>query len=224
MKTAADLNINERQRYNLIKMGLWLHNNKERLKPSFSMETFAYGANSSQRQASDMFTPSGEYLTPNECGTSCCIIGHSVNPNIGLKCDAENPLSKLRNRPWTDIGGHLFGYDADSDPARTGEQAMLEEDTWNFLFGGSHIPDVGAAASRIFWLLEKGIDAEFREHFDVDSVEVRAVDPEAQVLDALYVAKDDIIDETWELDIPKWEEELKNAEAALSKTCEHENT
>jgi hypothetical protein len=241
MKTHKELKIDERQRYNLIKMGLWLNKNKERLKPNFVMSDFA-GAHvkhedpedeypdepylNTSLEPSQLFSTDGLYQVPNECGTNCCVIGHAINPNIELK--EGLPWSRLRKMRWCDIGADLFGYDT-ADP-----RTRFERCAWDFLFAADHVADPEAAAKRIFWFLEHGVGIQSAK--DNDEVHV----PPGYTTDYkmcedgtkyengatyMFIHENYIRDpgHKWSMDIPKWEEELKKAEEALEGPKNHEN-
>ena len=104
-----------RHRYNLIKMGLWLWDNRDKLGNNFAMDDYAQHMDYYAREISPryFFTTSEDgvaaYKEPNECGTSCCVVGHSINPAIGLL--APKATKNLHDTPqYKDWQGICMGY------------------------------------------------------------------------------------------------------------------
>lgn len=139
MKTSKELGILPYHRRNLIKMALWLYDNRHSIH--FTMDSFAElprtcGGIKHAGTFIDMEMP---------CGTSCCIIGHSVNKSIGLDPGESSHAEILgKSVGWTHLAYGWFGINFFSPEGR-------------FLFAGPHRNNVMAAVKRIFWFLEKGL-------------------------------------------------------------------
>lgn len=150
------LRINERQLHNLIKMGLWLYDNRVALKRNFNIRQYAHHeATGTRPPPLQMLTSDLKKLKAvHECGTSCCIIGHSVRPEIGLRFPDSNEMgigygSKkeiLEYTTWPNLGFIMFGA--------TWEAMNTVPESWpSFLFSGSQANCSMAAVKRIFYLL-----------------------------------------------------------------------
>lgn len=202
LKPFEELGLEPRHRHNLIKMGLWLWDNRNTI--SFSMDTFMRDAGG--KDYYEIETASREF----ECGTSCCIIGHSLNPAIGL----IPPAKDVELNCWGDLAFKNFGtnniYNTSDDSGDPGHLDGENADRiWMFLYDGSHSPDITAAVERIFWCLERGCppapphgDAWAQQYMEVHASAAPSCSDRGLML---------VLDPNneWELDIEKWRAELK---------------
>lgn len=137
---------------NLIKLGLWLLDNKEAITPTFDMRYYACAKNIKGiipftspvdlRQYEEMLVPNVTL----DYAVFHCAAGLATKPEVGMELPAAMSVEEFEAYNYRSSCHLLFG----TGQGHEANGAQL------FLFSSWHARDVEATAKRIFWFLQFG--------------------------------------------------------------------